>query len=172
MSRKNRRHDDRTDEQKIADIIEAVANSMPHGISPTGKETAQRILARTVRMPQDEVSRLMPEAIKASADVYDGHRLLINAGRNKQTYKLLKKSRTSDLKMQLARIGKANTAFERAMFELDVELASTPQRALQSEGAAISALVNGFTSRVREFVASGEVADLGEIGVSDWTKQG
>lgn len=158
----------RTDEQKVADIVEAVANSMPLGIAPTNRETAQRVLARTVHLPQDEVSRLMPEAVRESGNMYPGHRLLINAGRNRQTYKLLKRSRSSDISMQTARIAKANTAFERAMYELDVELAGSDQRALQLEGAAISALIKGFTSRVRDFVTSAEAEVLDEVGMSNW----
>lgn len=167
-NKKNRR----TDAQKIADIVEAVANSMPAGIAPTGRETAQRVLARTVALPQQEVSRLMPQAVRESGNMYPGHRLLINAGRNRQTYKLLKRSRSSDITMQGARIAKANTTFERAMFELDVALASTGQRTLQMEGAALSALISGFATRVNEYVtSSAEVSDLDDIGASDWVSE-
>ena len=53
-----------TDEQKVADIAEAVATRCRWGSPPTNRETAQRVLARTVHLPQDEVSRLMPEAVQ------------------------------------------------------------------------------------------------------------
>ena len=81
--------------------------------------------------------------------MYPGHRLLINAGRNRQTYCCWKRSRSSDISMQTASDCQGQHGFERAMYELDVELAGSDQRALQLEGAAISALIKGFTLRPR-----------------------
>lgn len=166
MSRRRKaERDRRTRAEKIRDIIDAVEDAMPDGIGPTERESAQRILARRTRLPQYELGALMPDAVRESASRYPGYRLLINAGRNKQTYKLLKRSRRGDLTMSTARIAKANTAFERAMNELDVALAGSTQRALQVEGSAISALVNGFTTRVREWLVSEEVDALDEVGI-------
>lgn len=163
MSRKGKR-DTRTREQKVQAIVQKVADRMPEGVTAQGNSSAQRVLASLAGIPQSELNDLMPDAVAESGRMFPGKRLLINLGRN-PSYKVSRKSRTTDVRKTAVRVAQSATKLVRASNEFDLDLAGTNQTALRSEVAAIAALAEGLSARLTEFSNSEECQMLGEVSL-------
>lgn len=151
MSRRKTMKDKRTDEEKIAAIVRAVASAGAQGIRREGNETACRVLASAASLPQAEVIELMPKAVDKSGELYPGKRLLITGGRY-PVYVVQNFSAPGHLRKSAGRATSSGTQFLRHVNELDVALAAEKQQELRDEGRALYALNEGYIRRVREYV--------------------
>lgn len=150
MSRRRRKRDTRTDEEKVAAIVRAVADAGAGGIRRVGKETACRRLASMAQIPQPELHRLMPEVVAKSGELYPGKRVLVTAGRY-PWYVVENTTASAHLHKIAGRAASSGTTFLRHVNELDVELAAQNQQTLRDEGRALYALLESYISRVRAF---------------------
>jgi hypothetical protein len=156
-SRGKRRRDPRTEQQKVVAIAAAIHGAGDDGICPgiseQGKrESAQRVLARTVQIPQREIIRLMPRVVEMYGELYPGHRPFIN--NSDKNYLGSDRHRPGDLVQIATRLTAAATKTKRGIHELDVDEAEEEAVDLREEAQAVSVLLSGLAKRSRNLAAS------------------